>query len=88
METASTPLPVTGGTPQVTGGSLKSGEKEPINAGGSKGLRLDSTYSSKRFTTVHRSILHCRKTRHNRLYKEQVAQPYQNPTEPFPDEDM
>lgn len=45
-------------------------------------------HSSKRFTTVHRSILHCRKTRHNRLYKEQVAQLYQNPTEPFPDEDM
>lgn len=38
-------------------------------------------HSPRRFTTAHRSILHCRKTEHNRFYKEQVAQPYQNPTD-------
>lgn len=36
-------------------------------------------HSPKRFTTAHRSILHCRKTSNNRFYKEQVAEPYQNP---------
>ncbi len=38
-------------------------------------------HSSRRFTTAHRSILHVTKSRHNRFYKEQVAQPYQNPTD-------
>jgi len=38
-------------------------------------------HSPKRFTTAHRSILHCRKTRDNRFYKDQVAVPYQNPTD-------
>jgi DNA modification methylase len=38
-------------------------------------------HSPKRFTTAHRSILHCRKTAHNKFFKEQVAQPYQNPTD-------
>ncbi len=38
-------------------------------------------HSPKRFTTAHRSILHCRKAAHNKFYKEQVAQPYQNPTD-------
>ncbi len=38
-------------------------------------------HSPKRFTTAHRSILHCRKTRHNKFFKDQVAQPYQNPTD-------
>ncbi len=36
-------------------------------------------HSPRRFTTAHRSVLHCRKTRHNRFYKDQVAMPYQNP---------
>ena len=38
-------------------------------------------HTSRRFTTAHRSILHATKSRHNRFYKEQVAQPYQNPTD-------
>ncbi|MCX7908662.1 MAG: site-specific DNA-methyltransferase [Ignavibacteria bacterium] len=36
-------------------------------------------HSPKRFTTAHRSILHCRKTKFNKFYKENVAVPYQNP---------
>lgn len=36
-------------------------------------------HTSRRFTTAHRSILHATKSKHNRFYKEQVAQPYQNP---------
>lgn len=38
-------------------------------------------HSPKRFTTAHRSILHCRKTSNNNFYKNNVAQPYQNPTD-------
>ena len=38
-------------------------------------------HTSRRFTTAHRSILHATKSRHNRFYKAQVAQPYQNPTD-------
>jgi len=38
-------------------------------------------HSNKRFTTAHRSILHCRKTQDNRFYKNNVAVPYQNPTD-------
>jgi len=38
-------------------------------------------HSPRRFTTAHRSILHCRKSENNRFYKDQVAQPYQNPTD-------
>ena len=38
-------------------------------------------HSSKRFTTAHRSILHCRKTKDNKFYKKKVAVPYQNPTD-------
>lgn len=38
-------------------------------------------HSPKRFTTAHRSILHCRKTRNNKFYKDNVAVPYQNPTD-------
>ena len=37
-------------------------------------------HTNRRFTTAHRSILHATKSRNNRFYKEQVAQPYQNPT--------
>ncbi len=36
-------------------------------------------HSPKRFTTAHRSILHCRKTAHNNFYKDNVAVPYKNP---------
>jgi len=38
-------------------------------------------HSPRRFTTAHRSILHCRKTRHNKFYKDNVAVPYKNPTD-------
>ena len=38
-------------------------------------------HSPKRFTTAHRSVLHCRKTRNNNFYKENVAVPYKNPTD-------
>ena len=38
-------------------------------------------HTSRRFTTAHRSILHATKSKRNRFYKEQVAQPYQNPTD-------
>lgn len=38
-------------------------------------------HTPKRFTTAHRSILHCRKTKSNKFYKDNVAVPYQNPTD-------
>lgn len=38
-------------------------------------------HTRKRFTTAHRSILHCTKSRENKFYKEDVAVPYQNPTD-------
>ena len=38
-------------------------------------------HSPRRFTTAHRSILHARKSKYNRFYKDQVAVPYQNPTD-------
>jgi DNA modification methylase len=38
-------------------------------------------HSPKRLTTAHRSILHARKTSDNRFYKDQIAVPYQNPTD-------
>lgn len=38
-------------------------------------------HSPKRFTTAHRSILHCRKSKNNKFYKNNVAVPYQNPTD-------
>jgi site-specific DNA-methyltransferase (adenine-specific) len=38
-------------------------------------------HSPRRFTTAHRSILHVRKSAHNKFYKDQVAQPYKNPTD-------
>lgn len=37
--------------------------------------------SPKRFTTAHRNILHCRKTKDNNFYKDNVAVPYQNPSD-------
>lgn len=38
-------------------------------------------HTPKRFTTAHRSILHCLKTKHNKFYKDEVAVPYKNPTD-------
>lgn len=38
-------------------------------------------HTPKRFTTAHRNILHCRKTRNNKFYKDNVAVPYKNPTD-------
>ena len=38
-------------------------------------------HSPNRFTTAHRSILHCRKTKDNKFYKENVAVPYKNPND-------
>jgi DNA modification methylase len=38
-------------------------------------------HSPKRFTTAHRSILHCRKTKNNKWFKNQVAEPYKNPND-------
>ena len=39
-------------------------------------------HSKRRFTTAHRSILHAIKGKENAFYKDQVAQPYKNPTDP------
>lgn len=38
-------------------------------------------HTPKRFTTAHRSILHCRKSKGNKFYKDNVAVPYKNPTD-------
>lgn len=38
-------------------------------------------HTPKRFTTAHRSILHARKTKNNKFYKDNIAVPYQNPTD-------
>ncbi|PIU68023.1 MAG: site-specific DNA-methyltransferase, partial [Armatimonadetes bacterium CG07_land_8_20_14_0_80_40_9] len=38
-------------------------------------------HTPKRFTTAHRSILHCRKSKDNKFYKDNVAIPYKNPTD-------
>ena len=38
-------------------------------------------HSPKRFTTAHRSILHFTKSKNNSFYKDQVAAPYQNPSD-------
>jgi site-specific DNA-methyltransferase (adenine-specific) len=38
-------------------------------------------HSPRRFTTAHRSILHATKSKDNAFYKDQVAVPYQNPTD-------
>lgn len=37
--------------------------------------------SKNHFTTAHRSVLHCIKSKNNKFYKDAVAQPYQNPTD-------
>lgn len=36
-------------------------------------------HSPRKFTNAHRSILHATKTKNNNFYKDQVAEPYQNP---------
>jgi DNA modification methylase len=36
-------------------------------------------HSNRRFTTAHRSVLHCTKSKNNRFFKENVAEPYENP---------
>lgn len=38
-------------------------------------------HSPKKFTTAHRSILHCTKSKENKWFKNQVAEPYKNPTD-------
>ncbi|OQA38462.1 MAG: DNA adenine methyltransferase YhdJ [Parcubacteria group bacterium ADurb.Bin316] len=38
-------------------------------------------HTPKRFTTAHRTILHVRKRKNNKFYKENVAVPYKNPTD-------
>ena len=38
-------------------------------------------HTPKRFTTAHRSILHATKSKENVFYKDNVAVPYQNPTD-------
>ncbi|MDG6905574.1 MAG: site-specific DNA-methyltransferase [Nitrososphaerota archaeon] len=43
--------------------------------------RTNIGHSKRRFTTAHRSILHCTKSKNNKFYKENVAQPYENPTD-------
>lgn len=36
-------------------------------------------HTPKRFTTAHRSILHVRKSKNNKFYKDNIALPYKNP---------
>lgn len=38
-------------------------------------------HTPRRFTTAHRSILHARKSKNNKFYKDQIALPYKNPTD-------
>ncbi len=38
-------------------------------------------HSPRHFTTAHRSILHATKSKNNKFYKDNVAVPYQNPTD-------
>jgi DNA modification methylase len=38
-------------------------------------------HSERKFTTAHRSILHCTKSKENKFYKNNVAVPYENPTD-------
>lgn len=43
--------------------------------------RTNIGHSKRRFTTAHRSILHCTKSKENKFYKKNVAVPYENPTD-------
>lgn len=38
-------------------------------------------HAPKRFTTAHRTLLHIRKTKNNKFYKNNIALPYKNPTD-------
>ncbi len=38
-------------------------------------------HSPRKFTNAHRSIIHATKTKNNNFYKDQVAEPYKNPTD-------
>lgn len=38
-------------------------------------------HSPRKFTTAHRAILHATKSKENKFYKDNVAVPYQNPTD-------
>jgi site-specific DNA-methyltransferase (adenine-specific) len=38
-------------------------------------------HSPRRFTTAHRSILHCMKSKDSKFFKEHVPEPYLNPTD-------
>ncbi len=38
-------------------------------------------HSPRRFTTAHRSILHATKSKNNNFFKDNVAEPYKNPTD-------
>ncbi|RDU72419.1 site-specific DNA-methyltransferase [Helicobacter aurati] len=38
-------------------------------------------HSKRRLTTAHRSILHATKSKENHFYKDNIAMPYQNPTD-------
>ncbi len=38
-------------------------------------------HSKRKFTTAHRSVLHATKSEDNAFYKDNVAEPYQNPTD-------
>ena len=38
-------------------------------------------HHSRHFTTAHRTILHCTKSKENQFFKDHVAQPYKNPTD-------
>ena len=38
-------------------------------------------HSKRKFTTAHRSILHCTKSKENKFYKSNVAVPYENPND-------
>jgi site-specific DNA-methyltransferase (adenine-specific) len=43
--------------------------------------RTNIGHSKRKFTTAHRSILHCTKSRENKFFKQNVAEPYENPTD-------
>lgn len=43
--------------------------------------RTNIGHSKRRFTTAHRSILHCTRSKDNKFLKENVAVPYENPTD-------
>ena len=38
-------------------------------------------HSPRKFTTAHRTILHATKSKNNKFYKDNVAEPYQNPND-------